>query len=199
MNVTTWSLQMLGPSARAPRPFPEGVRLDLATGITPEYARFLYALVGGNWNWTDRLGWTRQPWADELAGPGVEFWILYSGGVPMGYVQLHPVVEADGTHVEILYFGLAEQALGRGLGGGFLEHGIAAAWTLPDRTGLPPTARVWVHTCTLDGPAALANYQARGLAVYKTEETDQHVPDQPLGAWAATGGPAPTTDDDRGQ
>ncbi|MFI5688482.1 GNAT family N-acetyltransferase [Streptomyces sp. NPDC051636] len=199
MNVTTWSLQMLEPSARSPRPFPEGVRLDRATGITPEYARFLYALVGGNWNWTDRLGWTRQQWADELDVPGVEFWILYSEGVPMGYVQLHPVVEADGTHVEILYFGLAEQALGRRLGGCFLEHGIAAAWTLPDRTGLPPVARVWVHTCTLDGPAALTNYQSRGLAIYKTEDADENVPDQPLGAWAATGGPAPTTDGDRWQ
>ena len=29
--------------------------------------------------------------------------------------------------------------------------------------------RVWVHTCTLDGPHALANYQARGLVTYKVE------------------------------
>jgi hypothetical protein len=28
---------------------------------------------------------------------------------------------------------------------------------------------VWVHTCTLDHPAALGNYQARGMVVYKTE------------------------------
>jgi hypothetical protein len=30
-------------------------------------------------------------------------------------------------------------------------------------------SRVWVHTCTLDHPASLANYQARGLVPYKTE------------------------------
>jgi hypothetical protein len=28
---------------------------------------------------------------------------------------------------------------------------------------------VWVHTCTLDAPTALANYQARGLRIYKEE------------------------------
>ncbi|MEZ5090952.1 MAG: hypothetical protein R2719_15370 [Micropruina sp.] len=42
MNVTTWSLQMFRPGARPPRRLPDGVRLDRATGIDPEYARFLY-------------------------------------------------------------------------------------------------------------------------------------------------------------
>jgi hypothetical protein len=33
----------------------------------------------------------------------------------------------------------------------------------------PAPSRVWVHTCTLDHPGALANYQARGFAIYKVE------------------------------
>jgi hypothetical protein len=33
---------------------------------------------------------------------------------------------------------------------------------------MAPT-RVWVHTCTLDHPAALANYQARGMKIYYVE------------------------------
>ncbi len=188
MKVTTWSLQMLRPALPPPRPFPEDVRLDRATGIAPEYARFLYGLVGGDWYWTDRLPWTRQQWADELAVPGTEFWIIYREGVPMGYVQLQPVAQSDGTQVEIRYFGLAQQAIGRGLGGPLLEHGIAAAWSLPERSGLPPTTRVWVHTCTLDGPAALANYQARGLVVYAEETTEEIVPAHSPGPWSATTG-----------
>ncbi len=190
MRVTTWSLQMVQPSPDVPRPWPEGVRFERADGITPEYARFLYALVGGNWNWNDRLGWARQQWLDELSVPGTEFWILYGEGVPLGYVQLQPVVESHGSQVEIRYFGLAEYALGRRLGGPMLEHGIAAAWSLPARHGLPPAARVWVHTCTLDGPAALTNYQARGLVLFQTHETEEDVPDTPVGSWVATGGPA---------
>ncbi|MEZ5090953.1 MAG: GNAT family N-acetyltransferase [Micropruina sp.] len=90
---------------------------------------------------------------DELSVPGTEFWILYDAGVPAGYVHLQPALEPDGTHVEIRYFGLAARAIGRGLGGPLLEHGIDAAWTLPERSGLPPVTRVWVHTCSLDGPA----------------------------------------------
>ncbi|MFG3552555.1 hypothetical protein [Streptomyces sp. NPDC047725] len=131
--------------------------------------------------------------------PGCEFRILYGEGVPMGCVQLQPVVEADGTHVELLRFGLAEQAIGRGLGGRFLEHGIAAAWSLRDRAGIPPVARMWLHTCSLDGPAALANYQAPGLVAHKAEDAHENVPDQPLGAWASTGGPGPTTGGDSGR
>lgn len=189
MKVTTWSLQMVRPPDRTPRPLPAEVRLERAEAISPEYARFLYALVGGAWHWTDRLRWSRQQWVDELALPGREFWVLYGGGVPIGYLQLHPVPEADGTHVEIRYFGLAEQGLGRRLGGPLLEHGIAGAWSLPDRSGLPPVVRVWVHTCSLDGPSALSNYQARGLEVYAVEETDEDLPAAPPGAWAASGGP----------
>lgn len=192
MRVTTWSLQMLQPAAGAPRPLPEGVRLERADSITPEYARFLYALVGGDWNWTDRLNWTRRQWAEELAVPAREFWVLYGEGVPLGYLHLHPVIEADGTQVEIRYFGLAAHGLGRRLGGPLLEHGIAAAWSIAERSSLPGVVRVWVHTCSLDGAAALTNYQARGLEIFATEETDEEVPATPAGSWVASGGPAST-------
>lgn len=121
--------------------------------------------------------------------PGTEFWVLHGEDGPWGYVHLQPVVADDGTHVEIRYLGLAEQAIGRGLGGLLLEHGISAAWSVPGRSDLPPVVRVWVHTCSLDGPAALANYRARGLVVCGTEETDEDVPGQPLGSWVSTGGP----------
>jgi GNAT superfamily N-acetyltransferase len=188
MKVTTWSLQMLSPAGQPPRPFPGDVRLDHAAAVSPEYARFLYGLVGGDWYWVDRLTWTRQQWADDLGVPGTECWILYGEGVPLGYAQLQPAAAADGTHVEIRYFGLAAPAIGRGLGGRLLEHVIAAAWTLPQRSGLPPAARVWVHTCSLDGPAALGNYQARGMTVFAEETTEEPYPARTPGTWTATGG-----------
>lgn len=193
VKVTTTTLEMLAAPATAARSFPEGVRLDRATDVPPEYARFLYGLVGGPWNWTDRLAWSRRQWLDELAVPGTEFWILYGDGIPFGYVHLHPQPVDGGTSVEIRYFGLAEAAIGRGLGGRLLEHGIRAAWTVHERAALAPVVRVWVHTCTLDGEAALANYQARGLVVVGSEDTDEDVADEPLGSWRATGGPAPAS------
>ena len=104
-------------------------------------------------------------------------------------MQLHPTRREGGLEVEIRYFGLAEDAIGHGYGGLLLEHGIQHAWTLHERSDLPRTTRVWVHTCTLDGPAALRNYQARGMVVTAAEESEQAGPDQPLGSWASTGGP----------
>ena len=189
MRVTTTTLETLAPPTQEARAFPEEVRLDRAVAVSPEYARFLYGLVGGPWHWTDRLEWSRQQWADELGVPGAEFWILYGEGVPLGYVHLHPTLAHQGTDIEIRYFGLTEQAIGRGLGGRLLEHGIQAAWSLSERFELPPVTRVWVHTCTLDGPAALANYQARGLVIVGAEDEDQDVDVQPLGSWVSTGGP----------
>lgn len=188
MKVTITTLEMLTAPSSEPRQLPDDVRVERAAPISAEYARFLYGLVGGPWFWTERLGWTRQQWIDELAVPGTEFWILYGGGNPLGYVQLQPQPGTEGTEAEIRYFGLVEDAMGRGLGGRLLEHGIAAAWSLPQRSALAPVARVWVHTCSLDGPAALPNYQARGFVVVDEKDVDEDLPERPHGSWASTCG-----------
>ncbi len=66
--------------------------------------------------------------------------------------------------VEIAYFGLLPDFIGRGLGGALLTSAIENAWTWS-----PTPSRIWVHTCNRDHPFALANYQARGFAIYKVE------------------------------
>jgi glutathione S-transferase len=45
-----------------------------------------------------------------------------------------------------------------------------------------------VHTCTLDHPCALPNYQARGFTVFRTEEKIEELPDQPLEPWPGANG-----------
>ena len=80
-------------------------------------------------------------------------------------------VQSQGN-VEIVYFGLMEQFSGMGLGGHL---------TLRPRGSL--AARVWVHTCSLDSPAALANYQARGMQLYKLEAAWPEIPDRTPGPW----------------
>jgi len=66
--------------------------------------------------------------------------------------------------VEIAYFGLLPEYIGRGLGGALLASAIENAWAWS-----PTPSRVWVHTCNRDHPNALANYQARGFKIYKVE------------------------------
>ena len=79
-----------------------------------------------------------------------------------GYYELRPDREGG---VEIAYFGLLPEWIGRRLGGALLTNAIEGGWRME-----PVPTRVWVHTCNRDHPQALANYQARGLVIYKIEE-----------------------------
>jgi GNAT superfamily N-acetyltransferase len=62
---------------------------------------------------------------------------------------------------------LLPKFIGRGFGGALLTSAIEKAWQMS-----PSITRVWVHTCTLDHPRALANYQARGMVIYKREAAE---------------------------
>ncbi|MEU9345037.1 GNAT family N-acetyltransferase [Streptomyces sp. NPDC048278] len=184
--VTTWSLEQTSPADLLPAAAPDGgtVGIVRAEVPSPEFSRFLYASVGGDIRWTDRLGWSHARWQQHLARPGVETWVAYDRGTPAGYVELEP--QDDGV-VEIVYFGLLPAFRGRRIGGHLLSYGAARAWDLAERwDGLPPTKRVWLHTCSLDGEHAMANYQRRGFRLFDTkveEEPDVSAPGPWPGAY----------------
>ncbi|WP_055494645.1 GNAT family N-acetyltransferase [Streptomyces sp. TP-A0356] len=187
LTVTTWSLEQTSPTDLRPATAPEGdVRVVRAEVPSPEFGRFLYASVGGDIRWTDRLGWTYARWREYLARPGVEIWVAHDRGTPAGYVELDP---ADEGVVEIAYFGLIPAFRGRRIGGHLLSYGTARAWDLADRwPGLTPTKRVWLHTCSKDGEHAMANYQRRGFQLFETkveEEPEIATPGPWPGAYPA--------------
>ena len=165
LEVVRTYLEMTGREALRPFPNPEPrARVERLTGCPASFFRYLYVEVGRNYHWVDHLGWTDDEWRARLASPAVSLFLLSVAGAPAGYFELerHP----DGS-VEIAYFGLLPEFLGRGLGKYLLSQAAEAAWALE------PT-RVWLHTCTLDDPAALPNYLARGFRAFKSEtyETD---------------------------
>ena len=172
-TVTTWYLEMRSPAALRRAAVPEPAPLIMrAERPSPALSRFLYTAVGGHWHWRDRLGWSYARWMRWLDRAEVQTWILYVAGTPAGYIEL----EKQGDDVEISYFGLTPEFTGRGLGGHLLTVGIERAWQMGP-------ARVWVHTCTLDGPHALANYEARGLQRYREEHKDIERPPAADGPW----------------
>jgi GNAT superfamily N-acetyltransferase len=132
----------------------------------PAFYRFLYSTAGRDYHWTDRLTWSDERLGAYLAQPSVTVLVLYLRGTPAGYVELNAASQEPGT--EVAYFGLFAPFHGRGLGKHLLSCGLQRA--LDDGA-----ARIWVHTCTLDGPHALANYRARGFAIYKTATHEQEV------------------------
>jgi ribosomal protein S18 acetylase RimI-like enzyme len=169
-TLTTWSLEQTSPGDLLPAAAPEGddVRIVRAEVPSPEFSRFLYASVGGDILWIDRLSWPYARWQEHLRRPGVETWVAYDRGTPAGYVELEP---QDGGAVEIVYFGLIPAFRGRRIGGHLLSYGTARAWDLAERwPALPPTKRVWLHTCSKH---ALANYQRRGFRLFDTEVTEE--------------------------
>ncbi|WP_432038360.1 GNAT family N-acetyltransferase [Streptomyces cucumeris] len=167
ITVTTWSLEQTSPADLSPAREPAaeaGVRIVRAEVPSPEFSRFLYTSVGADVSWTDRLVWPHERWQEHLDRPGVETWVAYEHGTPAGYIELER--QDDGV-VEILYFGLLPAFRGRRIGGHLLTWGIRRAWDQGERLpGQPPTKRVWVHTCSKDGPYALDNYQRRGFRVF---------------------------------
>ena len=166
-EVTIWSLEQTSPADLRPAAAPAGdVRITRSQVPLPEFSRFLYTAVGGDIRWTDRLGMSYDEWREALTRPGAETWVAYENGTPAGYVELDP--QDDGV-VEIMYFGLIPAFRGRGIGGHLLSYGVARAWDLAERTPeRTPTKRVWLHTCSNDGPHAMDNYLRRGFRLFDT-------------------------------
>jgi GNAT superfamily N-acetyltransferase len=140
--------------AKPPRVDAHITKVDPPDGTT---SRWFYENVGRDYAWTDNLHRTDDEWQDWANR--VETRVATIDGERAGYYELRPQQD-EGT--EIAYFGLLPHAQGKGLGGHLLTHALTRAFELTPH-------RVWVHTCTLDGPHALPNYKARGLVPYKTE------------------------------
>lgn len=134
-----------------------GAQLRSISHDKARHSRSFYERVGGEWHWVDRLDWNEAQWREWTDRDAHHLWVMAVDGVDVGYVELEQ--QADGD-VEIAYLGLLPGQAGHGRGGWLLGSALREAWALPG------TRRVWVHTCDLDSPAALRNYQARGLRVF---------------------------------
>ncbi len=140
--------------------------LERAFECPASFFRYLYVEVGRSYHWVDRLPWSDEQIRARLADPDVSLWVLRVKGSPAGYFELE---RHDDGSVEIAYFGLLPEFLGRGLGRHLLTVAAETAWSLG-------AGRVWLHTCTLDDPAALPNYCKRGFQPYKQEVYETNVP-----------------------
>lgn len=181
VEVKTWYLETTSPGQIRGRTLdPAACRVSRVTPPSPELSRFFYTAIGGDWYWVDRIPWTYQQWLDDVAREERETWVLTVEGVPAGYFELEL---APATGVEIVYFGLLPQYVGHGFGSGLLVAALRRGW---ERLASEPSTtaqRVWLHTCSLDHPSALTNYQARGLHHYKTETEQKELPERTPGPW----------------
>src|SRR5438105_4143830 len=136
------------------------IRIEEQRYCSIELFRFLYVEVGKNYHWVDRLRWTDEQISAYLKQPEISLWLMSYDEAPAGYFELRKC--EDGS-TEIAYFGLLPEFIGRGFGKHLLTCAAEQAWA-------DGANRVWLHTCTLDDPAAMPNYLKRGFRPYKTEE-----------------------------
>lgn len=159
-TTTIYHLEMLDRGAFRPKPAPPRFGVSKVSPADPALNRSYYARVGAPWRWTARLAWSDERWRRYVLRDALGTWIGRAGDDPVGYFELESQAGGD---VELAYFGLLPEFIGRGLGGPLLSAAVERAWRLPG------TRRLWVHTCTDDHAHALDNYLGRGFELFKTE------------------------------
>ncbi|WP_420565493.1 GNAT family acetyltransferase [Thalassobaculum sp.] len=163
VETVVTSLEMLNrPTRPSPHP-PSSVRTALIRAEPPtvSFYRYLYNSVGGDWTWVSRRLMDDAELAGHITDPKVEVYVLYVDGAPAGYGEIDR--RSDDGNVELAYFGLLPEFIGRGVGRYLLDTMVDIAWT-------GPTTRLWVHTCDLDHPRAIGTYQKAGFVPF-----DQYV------------------------
>lgn len=166
-----YTVTFLEADARPDRPRPNApmnVSIALMRAETPpvHFFRYLYDTVGRDYEWRDMHAVSDADVAALVHDEAVALHVLYLTGWPGGFILLDH--RAPDT-CDIAYFGMAPEALGRGLGDWLLGTGVYMAWDSGVR-------RLTVNTCSLDHPRALPLYQRWGFAPVHRETRKRFVP-----------------------
>lgn len=133
------------------------VELDLVPAPDVDWYLGLYARIGEPWLWFSRRVLSSIEVRAILGDPRVDVYVALKGGDEVGLVEFDRRVPGE---VEIAFFGVLPEMTGSGIGRRMMAAALRLAFTTGPR-------RVWLHTCTLDHPRALAFYQAAGFTAYR--------------------------------
>jgi|SRR5208337_934305 len=133
------------------------VRLRQVQNPALDWYRALYRRVGAPWLWFSRLEMSDEQLTAVLHRSTTELFLAEREGSEIGFAELD---RSQPPNVEITDFALFPESIGKGLARPFMTQLLERAWS-------NSAARVWLHTCTLDGPAALSFYIKCGFRPYK--------------------------------
>jgi GNAT superfamily N-acetyltransferase len=142
------------------RPDPPGT-WTLRRVETPglDWYRDLHRRVGEEWLWFSRLRITDAELAAIIQVPGVEVYALVQDGRDEALLELD---FRQAGQCELVYFGVTAKLIGGGAARWLMNRALERAWSRP-------VARVWVHTCSFDHPAAVAFYQRSGFRAFRRQ------------------------------
>ncbi len=172
-DETIWVryLEMYTPAAEpAEAPMAD---LDLELHAEPDIDAYrrLYRKVGDPWQWQARRRLGHQELQEVIDHPANDLWIVTVAGKAEGFAELD---YRKPTEVEIVYFGLTMDWVGRGLGSWLMLSVLERAWSRP-------VSRVWLHTCELDHPGAVGFYRRCGFSIFR--EARGKCPDPRAKLW----------------
>lgn len=152
-------LEMLERPKPAPIP-PAPLRLVPWKQPDIDTYRTLFRRVGAPWLWFSRLVMADAELTAIIHDPAVEVYAVTDPrGTEVGLLELD---FRSLPNCELGFFGLVPELNGKGLGRWLMAQAKSLAW----RKGVE---RFWVHTCTLDSPAALGFYIRSGFVPYGRE------------------------------
>ena len=124
-----------------------------------DWFRDLYRRVGEEWLWFSRQRMPDAELAAIIHSPLVEVYALEHEGHDEGLLELD---FREAGQCELAFFGVTAKLNGSGAGRWLMNRALEFSWSRP-------IARVWVHTCTFDHPAALAFYQRSGFRAFRRQ------------------------------
>lgn len=137
------------------------LRLERWQVPTADAYRTLYRRIGEPWLWFSRLALDDADLLRIIHDPAVRIWaVLDRRGIEVGILELD---FREAGQCEIAFFGLVPELTGKGHGKWLMAMALQIGWA---EAGVQ---RMWVHTCTLDGPYALAFYQRSGFRAYQRQ------------------------------
>jgi GNAT superfamily N-acetyltransferase len=119
--------------------------------------RDLSRRIGERWLWFSKAVMPDDRLAAILNHPATVILALDGDGPTAGLAELSFAVPGE---VEIVMFGVVPEATGTGAGRALMDAAL-------NETMRPGVARVWLHTCSFDHPAAVRFYLGRGFRAYK--------------------------------
>ncbi|MDF0522111.1 GNAT family N-acetyltransferase [Bradyrhizobium yuanmingense] len=151
-------LEMTAPPARRDDP-PGAWTLRKVDAPALAWYRDLFRRVGEDWLWFSRARMTDAELAAIIHAPGIEVYALVLDGHDEGLLELD---FREPGQCELTYFGVTASLIGTGAARFLMNRALERAWSRDVR-------RVWVHTCTLDHPSAVAFYQRSGFRPFRRQ------------------------------
>jgi GNAT superfamily N-acetyltransferase len=166
IGVTVTFMRLDGPPADPAPPLPPDVKVKLRPDCSVAEYRTLYEGVGEPHCWWLRRVLSDRELAAMLRAPSLMIHVLRRDGRDIGF---HELDRGGWPVVNLNYFGLLPQVVGRGLGYAFLRHAVDTAFALGAKA-------MTVNTCTADHPRAMPTYLRAGFRPVRSVDEVWQVP-----------------------